>query len=220
MATKNLERAKLLGDLIQKAREHARRTPEACAEVLQVSVDDYQKMEDGAVNLSLPDLEALAIYLDVPMGYFWGTQQLTPPEQVDYQEWVTLRNRVIGVLLKQLRVKSRKSVEELAEHIGESTSVVEEYESGETAVPYIHLESLCRFMGSTPAEFLDDERGPMGRHEARHKLSQQFERMPPEMQQFLVNPVNISYLDTAKRISEMDVQKLRQVAENLLDITY
>lgn len=220
MATNNLERAKLLGDLIRKARAYSRRTPEACAEVLQLSVDEYLQIEEGATNLSLPDLEALAIFLDVPMGYFWGTKDLAVKETVDFQEWVTLRNRVIGVLLKQLRLKSRKSIEELAEHVDESTAVIEAYESGETAVPYIHLEALCRFMGASPADFLDDERGPMGRHEARHKLNQQFERMDSDLQQFLVNPVNVSYLDTAKRISEMDVAKLRQVAENLLDITY
>ncbi len=220
MATKNLERAKLLGDLIRKAREHNRRTTEGCAEVLQTSVDEYLEIEEGSSNLSLPDLEALAIYLDVPMGYFWGTQQLVEPETVDYQEWVTLRNRVIGVLLKQLRIKSRKSLDELAEHVGESTEDIEAYESGDTAVPYVHLESLCRFMGASPADFLDDERGPMGRHEARHKLNRQFDRMDNDLQQFLVNPVNVSYLDTAKRISEMDVQKLRRIAEDLLDITY
>lgn len=220
MATNNLERAKLLGDLIQKAREHSRRTPEECADVLQISVDEYNQIENGEANLSLPDLEALAIFLDVPMGYFWGTRELSTRDPVDFREWVTLRNRVIGVLLRQLRLKSKKSIEELAEHVGESVETIERYESGETAVPYVHLEALCRFMGASPADFLDDERGPMGRHEARHKLNQQFDQMEPDLQQFLVNPVNVSYLDTAKRISEMDVGKLRQVAENLLDITY
>jgi hypothetical protein len=44
--------------------------------------------------------------------------------------------------------------------------------------------------------------------------------MSPEMQAFLINPVNVSYLDTAKKLSEMDVEQLRQVAESLLEITY
>lgn len=220
MASNNTERAILLGQLMKQAREFKRRSVEECADVLQLSLDEYKQAEAGSYHLSLPDLEALAIFLDVPMGYFWGTSQLETQEDVDFREWVTLRNRVIGVLLRQLRLKSKKSVEEIAEHLGVSAAEVEGYEAGETAVPYIYLESICRFMDASPADFLDDGRGPMGRHEARHKLAQQFERMPPEMQQFLVNPVNLSYLDTAKRISEMDVAKLRQVAENLLDITY
>jgi hypothetical protein len=36
----------------------------------------------------------------------------------------------------------------------------------------------------------------------------------------LTNPVNVSYLETAKKISEMDVGKLRQIAEDLLEITF
>ena len=41
-----------------------------------------------------------------------------------------------------------------------------------------------------------------------------------KMRAFLTNPVNISYLETAKKLSEMDVAKLRQVAEDILEITY
>lgn len=220
MATRDLDRAQLLGNLIQKARHHARRSAEACAAVLDISPEAYHNAESGEYDISLPELEALAIFLDVPMGFFWGTEQLAEPEEVDYQSWVTLRNRVIGVLLNQLRLTSKKSYEELAQHIGVEAERVEAYETGEVPVPYVHLEALCRFMDSSPAEFLDDERGPMGRHEARHKLNRQFDRMSSDMQQFLVSPVNLSYLDTAKRISDMDVAKLRQVAESLLDITY
>ena len=68
--------------------------------------------------------------------------------------------------------------------------------------------------------FLDDLRGPLGRHEAKQKLERQFNRMSPEMQEFLINPVNVAYLETAKKLSEMDVERLRQVAENILEITY
>lgn len=218
LATK--QRAQLLGELVETARKHARRSADECAAVLGISSEAYGQVESGEHPLSLPDLEALAIFLDVPMGFFWGTESLQTDEAVNYNEWITLRNRVIGVLLNQMRLKSKKTHEELAEHVGVEPATIQAYETGETAVPYVYLEALCRFMGASPTEFLDDERGPMGRHEARHKLQRQFERMPPEMQQFLVNPVNLSYLDTAKRISEMDVQKLRQVAENLLDITY
>lgn len=220
MATESRERAKLLGNLIQEAREHARQPIEACAAVLQISPEAFANIEAGTHDVSLPDLEVLALFLDVPMGYFWGTQSLEEPQQVDYQSWVTLRNRVIGVLLNQIRLKSKMSIDELAEQIEVTPEQIQAYERGEMAVPYIHLEALSRLMGASPADFLDDERGPMGRHEAQHKLNEQFKRMSPEMLHFFANPVNVSYLDTAKRISEMDVEKLRQVAENLLEITY
>lgn len=220
MTKRDTARAKLLGDLIQKAREHARQTPAACADVLGIAAEAFEKAEAGEHDLSLPDLEALGIFLDVPMGYFWGTETLKDDADIEYKEWTLLRHRVIGVLMNQLRIQSRKSQEELAEHLGVEVDRIQAYETGEMPIPYLDLESLCRFMGGNPSDFMDEERGPLGRHQAKHKLRKQFDRMDPEMQQFLVNPVTMSYLDTAKRISDMDVAKLRQVAESLLDITY
>lgn len=220
MAKRDTSRAKLLGDLIKKAREHARQTAAACASVLNIAAEAYEKAEAGEYDLSLPDLEALAIFLDVPMGYFWGTDTLEEETDIDYNEWTMLRNRVIGVLMNQLRIKSRKTQEELAEFLEVEVDRIQAYETGDIPIPYLHLETLCRFMGGSPSDFMDEERGPLGRHQAKHKLTKQFNRMDPDMQQFLVNPVTMSYLDTAKRISDMDVAKLRQVAESLLDITY
>ena len=220
MAKRDESRAKLLGDLIHKARKHARQTPKASAAVLGIAPEAYKQAEAGEYDLSLPDLEALAIFFDVPMGYFWGTETLKDDADIEYNEWTMLRHRVIGVLMNQLRIQSRKSQEELAEHIEVEVDRIQAYETGEIPIPYLHLESLCRFMGGNPSDFMDEERGPLGRHQAKHKLRKQFDRMDPDMQQFLVNPVTMSYLDTAKRISDMDVKKLRQVAESLLDITY
>ncbi len=74
-------------------------------------------------------------------------------------------------------------------------------------------------MGADVDQFMENH-GPLGRHEAERKLHRQFKQMPPDMQAFLINPVNIPYLETAKKLSEMDVEKLRQVAENILDITF
>ena len=220
MTTEISSRAKLLGELIRKARENGRFTAKSCAEALGISPKTFSQAEKGEYGLSLPDLEVLAIFLDVPIGYFWGTTTLNGQPKVDFDEWRQLRHRVIGVLLNQIRLQARKSHEELAEHLGVDVEQIKAYESGETPVPYLHLESLCRFMDGNTSDFMDETRGPLGRHQAKHKLNKQFERMSPEMQQFLVNPVNESYFDTAKRISEMDVVKLRTVAESLLDITY
>ena len=220
MNTEISSRAELLGELIRKARENGRFTAKSCAEALSISPKTFSQAEKGEYGLSLPDLEILAIFLDVPIGYFWGTTPLNGQPKVDFDEWKQLRHRVIGVLLNQIRLQARKSHEELAEHLDVDVEEIKGYESGETPVPYLHLESLCRFMDGNTADFMDETRGPLGRHQAKHKLNKQFERMSPEMQQFLVNPVNESYFDTAKRISEMDVVKLRTVAESLLDITY
>jgi hypothetical protein len=48
---------------------------------------------------------------------------------------------------------------------------------------------------------------------------QNFAELSPELQDFLSKPINRPYLELAQRLSEMDVEKLRAVAEGLLEIT-
>lgn len=220
MSELNPERAKMLGDLVKKAREHFGRTKKECAAVLGIKPGEYKNVETGDYPVSLPQLEAFALFLNIPMGYFWGSEPLKAEDDVDFENLITLRHRVIGVLLSQQRLRSRLSLADMAEALEMEEALLKSYEMGEIPIPYLHLEQICRQLDVSVNYFLDDVHGPLGRHEARQKLERQFRRMPPDMQAFLINPVNISYLDTAKKLSEMDVDQLRQVAESLLEITY
>ncbi|MCB9421325.1 MAG: transcriptional regulator [Ardenticatenaceae bacterium] len=215
----NSRRAKMLGVLIQDAREFSGRTADECAEVVGITPEQFEQAEKGGYDISLPELEALAIFLGVPMGHFWGSETLESEPEPNYGQMITLRHRVVGVILRQLRLKSQKTHQELADALGVDVATIQSYESGRTSVPYLHLEQLCRTMGAGVDQFMENH-GPLGRHEAAYRLRKQFNQMSPEMQAFLINPVNIRYLETAKKLSEMDVAKLRQVAENILDITF
>jgi transcriptional regulator with XRE-family HTH domain len=220
MAKIDPKRAQKLGELIQAARMHTGYSPEECAQILGISVAEYAQAETGEYDVSLPELEALAIFLNVPMGYFWGSDSLSKDIGVDYQDMIVLRNRVIGVLLNQLRLRARRSRKETAEHLGIPESHIEAYEMGDTAVPYLHLEQLARFLDGSLSLFMEDIHGPLARHQTRQQLLKQFDRMTPELRAFITNPVNASYMETARKISLMDVARLRQIAEDLLEITY
>jgi len=220
MSELNAERAKILGGLVEKAREHFGRTKKECAAVLGLKPAEYRAIESGEYPISLPQLEAIALYLNIPMGYFWGSEPLKAEAEIDFANLIALRHRVIGVLLSQQRLRSRESLADMAEALDLEEDLLKSYEMGEEPIPYLHLEQICRHLDVSVSYFLDDLHGPLGRHEAKQKLERQFNRMSPEMQAFLINPVNISYLDTAKKLSEMDVAQLRQVAESLLEITY
>jgi transcriptional regulator with XRE-family HTH domain len=220
MSELNAERAKILGGLVEKAREHFGRTKKECAAVLGLKPAEYRAIESGEYPISLPQLEAIALYLNIPMGYFWGSEPLKTEAEIDFANLIALRHRVIGVLLSQQRLRRRESLADMAEALNLEEDLLKSYEMGEEPIPYLHLEQICRHLDVSVSYFLDDLHGPLGRHEAKQKLERQFNRMSPEMQAFLINPVNISYLDTAKKLSEMDVAQLRQVAESLLEITY
>lgn len=220
MSNLQVKRAKILGGLIQKARIYNRRSEEECAQVLNLSVSNYAKVESGETAVSLPDLEVLALYFKIPMGYFWGSDTLPNNDQSNFKDFMALRNRVIGVMLRQFRIQGRHSVPDAAEALKVSTAVIEGYESGQSPIPYLHLEQLSKFLGVPITDFVEDSHGPLARHEMEQRLLREFHRMSPDMQAFVSKPGNISYLETAKKLSDMDVKKLRAVAEGLLDITF
>ncbi len=218
--SKQTPRAQILGKLIQEARKYAGRSQADCAAVLQISPEAYAAAEKGEFPISLPDLEVLALYLGIPMGYFWGNEKLVEKRHVDYMNLVLLRHRLIGVTLRQQRLKEKRSVEDVARAVNVSPAEVEAYESGERPIPYLHLEAMASYLNVTISHFLDVERGPLGRHEAELRLIRIFNELSPEMQAFLANPQSLIYLETAYRLSKMDVKQLRQIAESILEITW
>jgi transcriptional regulator with XRE-family HTH domain len=164
--------------------------------------------------------QANILYLKVPMGYFWGTDQLLEEKTVNYAGMLDLRQRVIGAMLRQLRMQARETTASLAEVLGINESDFQAYETGAKPIPYLQLEQLCRHLDVSINHFVDDQHGPLRRHQAEQRLQKIFGSLNVDMQTFLANPTNVSYLETAKTLSEMDVQRLRQVAESLLEITF
>lgn len=213
-------RARMLGSLIRDARRHAGRTVEDCAAALGLSPEEFAAAEMGDYVISLPELEVLALHLDVPMAHFWGSHQLEKPGEFDYQALLALRHKIVGGLLRQARLDSGASVAELAEAVELPASQLGAYEMGAAPVPYLVLEKLARELGKSVDFFLDDTRGPLGRHEATKARRQRFGELPAEMQEFVTRPANVNYLETAMRLSEMDVEKLRTIAASILEITY
>jgi len=213
-------RSVILGELIKNAREHVQRSPASCARVLSLTEEEYAALESGDRLVSLADLELLALFLKVSMGYFWGRDSLDDLGQVNYEQMLALRNRVIGINLRQKRLKARKLTKDMAAEAGISVKEVEAYEAGETAVPYLHLEAMSKFLGLSINDFVEDEVGPLKRHEAEQQMLVTFRELPPEMKEFFLKPVNMPYFEPAKFLSAMEVDKLRALAENLLDITF
>ena len=65
-----------------------------------------------------------------------------------------------------------------------------------------------------------DQKGPVGAWNAQQSAIRDFLALPQDIQTFITKPINRPYLDLAIRLSEMSVDKLRAVAEGLLEITY
>ena len=64
------------------------------------------------------------------------------------------------------------------------------------------------------------QHGRIGEWRTERELNEKFAQLPTKMKDFVSKPVNRPYLELAMRLSELSVEKLRTVAESLLEITY
>jgi transcriptional regulator with XRE-family HTH domain len=216
-------RTKKLGVLIRDARLSARRTVQECAEAIAIRKSIFRAFEEGQRSPSLPELEALVFFLDLPLEHFWSKEiksTATPATQrIDLPRLLALRQRKIGALLRQERMNASISIRNLATKTGIAGSRIKAYELGERPIPLPELEILVTTLGGRIESFFD-RNGPIGQWLVSEEAVQHFLEMPADLREFVALPVNRPYLELAMKLSNMSRDKLRSVAENLLDITY
>jgi transcriptional regulator with XRE-family HTH domain len=215
-------RMKKLAILIGDARRVSRRSAEECAVVMGVSTEEFQSIERGKTAPSLPQLEALAYYLDVPVEHFWSNKVLTDNKGLDPTTNLTLRrlrDRYLGTRLRQLRIEASLTPQELAEKTSLPAETIEQYESGRVSIPLPDLENLVRAL-NTRIEDVFDQSGPIGDWRTKNENVRSFLDLSAHYQQFISKPVNLPYLDLAIRLSDLSVERLRAIAEGILEITY
>jgi transcriptional regulator with XRE-family HTH domain len=215
-------RSKKLGVLLKAARLSAGKSIEDCAEVINSPNEVIEAFEIGDASPSLPELEALAFYLKIPLEHFWG-REVTLAEKADTYKFdsdrlLAIRQRMIGAQLRQARFDAGQSLEGLAEKSGLEIDQLTMYEIGEQPIPLPELESLANVL-NRPLKDFQDNRGPIGTWLKQQRVLQNFAELTPDLQDFLSKPINRPYLELAQRLSEMNVEKLRAVAEGLLEIT-
>jgi transcriptional regulator with XRE-family HTH domain len=216
-------RMKKLAIMISDARRVSRRTAEECAVVIGISTEEYQLIEQGKTAPSLPQLEILACFLDLPVEHFWGNKILVEngvfQDEATNQALRQLRDRYLGTRLRQLRTEASLTPEELAEKTSLSVETIEQFETGKVSIPLPELESLLRGLNAR-IEDVFDQNGPIGEWRSRQYNVRTFLELSPRHQQFITRPVNIPYVELAIRLSELSVEKLRAIAEGLLEITF
>ncbi|MCS7282571.1 MAG: helix-turn-helix domain-containing protein [Anaerolineae bacterium] len=232
-------RGRILGVLLRDARMHADRTQEECATFLGISLDTFAAYEEGEQPISLPELEVLAYFLNVPVSHFLrdDPQLLGESLRTKIPEILALRHRIVGLLLRQAREEAGRSPEELAHLLGCSPERIREYEYGERPIPLPELEALARAL-NRPLEHFLDQVGPIGRRvqqekqateqavkevkekEPADKTFQAFQQLPPHIRDFVLKPINRSYIEIAMKLADLPAGRLREIAEGLLEITY
>ena len=215
-------RSRKLGLLIHNARMATRRSVEECSQAIGVTPQVFNEYELGEKSPSLPELELLAFYVNVPLEHFWGGEMLPVDGErsrnIDPERVRSLRQRVIGLMLRKARVEAGVSPDELAERTSITAEKIEAYEMGDIPVPVPELEVISSAL-NIPIRSMYDQHGPVGTWASQQQLLRAFMELPPEIQAFVCKPINRPYISVAERLSEMSVEKLRAVAEGLLEIT-
>jgi transcriptional regulator with XRE-family HTH domain len=215
-------RTKKLGVLLRNARLYSHKSVEECAQALSVPPQRFEQFEMGQQAPSLPELEILAQYLNIPLEHFWGHKTLSKDGEKTRRygpdQLIKLRQRMVGVQVRQARLQSGLSIEELAQNAGLWAEDLQKYEMGDEPIPMPVLEILADVLQHSPKDF-QDKHGPFGAWTTQQAAIQGLLEMPPELQEFVSKPINRPYLELAQRLSEMSVERLRAVAEGLLEIT-
>lgn len=222
MNEKHLLRSRILGVLIQDARRAAGKSQEACAGFVGLAATELAEIERGERPISLPELEAFAAYVGQPLDHFLGDQLLSPDQAIKplSPEVLTLRNRIIGVLLRQARLKARKTLTECAAALGETDEVFSSYELGQQPVPLSHLETLAGLLDAQMETFVDSPHNPLQPQAQPLHPQTTLEHLPPELREFIQEPANAEYVRAALHLSHIPADRLRGIAETLLELTF
>ena len=216
-------RTKKLGVLLRDARLASRKTLQECAEAVGVTKGIFKSYEEGRRSPSLPELEVLVYYLKLPIHHFWGSEAISddasPTAPLDLPRLLLLRQRMIGALLRQEREKANMSVRALAHETGITGARLKAFELGERPIPVPDLEILLGALNSRVEE-LFDKSGPVGQWMTEQRAILDFLKLPSDLRAFASQPVNIPYLELARKLSNLSTDRLRSVAEGLLDITF
>jgi transcriptional regulator with XRE-family HTH domain len=215
-------RAKKLGVLLRDARTRAGESMKTCGEILGTTGRTISKYEDGEKSPSLPELEVLAYFLDIPLDQFWGDQAKSEEDKLDslgdIEQRMQIRNLKIGAMLRKTRLEQDLSMTEVADQLGITTYRLKSYEKGKFAVPIAELEALLDIYKLDEEDFFVDT-GPIAEWAHIKKTGANFVDLPRDLREFVTKPINRPYLEIAQKLSHMSADDLRDVAEGLLDIT-
>jgi transcriptional regulator with XRE-family HTH domain len=216
-------RAKKIGVLLFDGRQAADKEVIDCARALGISTSRYRAYETGRIPPTLSELEALAYLFNIPVEHFWNPSSLLSRDAENdaktISQYLQVRNRVIAAQLRLNRDNLHTSLKSLSEVTSIPSARIGRYERGELPIPITDLELLAAAL-SLPLETFFVSHGRFGHWRESKSMVDQFMELPLEIQHFIVKPINLPYLELAMKLSQTSVEKLRGIAENILDITY
>ena len=217
-------RNKIVGTLVRQARLDAGKTQRECAEILGCSPSTFSYYERGHKGLALPEIEALACFLEVPLQALLDSSQALSQEQEEeplpLSRLMQVRKKILAVQFRKCREEAGFSQEQMATLLDVSSYRVSQYEAADRQIPLAELEIAAGHCGRTLLDFVDEGNLPVGRAEQDRRVLARLNELSPEVREFVLNPANRPYLRIALSLSAIKSDSLREIAETLLDSTH
>lgn len=211
-----------IGNRLIKAREAAGKSVKECAAVLGVSTNNYQRMESGKIIPSLPELESIAYFLGIMLDDLLEGQAVDFKKQNatgdQLQQLVQLRHRIISASLQLARTQKNLSLKEISNLCGISSSRIKRYELTSMPIPLNNLAALCKVLEIDLSSLLDQS-GLLAERKKKKEQECAFHQLPIELQNFIINPENLSFLRLAFRLKETGIENLESLATGLQQLT-
>jgi transcriptional regulator with XRE-family HTH domain len=212
-------RTKMLGAVLRQARTSAGRTLKETAAMIGVSSAVLASYERGARGISLPELELLGYHLQAPLHRMLHPRN-DSLKKVDLNPAVliSLRQHYIGALVRSRRTEVDMSLRDLAKFTGIPSARLSLFEQGERPISVPELEAIAGAL-NRDLSFFQDTRGPVGEWQMTQDAFEGFMRLSADLRAFVSNPDSEPYLRMAVRLSEIPVEKVRNLGEGFLEIS-
>jgi transcriptional regulator with XRE-family HTH domain len=216
-------RAEQIGKRLFKLRENKRLRVGEIAAILGITPNRYKTYEIGIQLPSLPEMEVLANLFNVPISILVSNDEdiegTTAMNTVQASKFIQLRQRIIATQLRKAIDEADIPRKDIATALGISSKELANYLAGKKPIPLAMLEVLCR-IAAIAIQSLFGTQGLVGEQLSQAERIAGFRKLPAELQNFIAQPINRPYVDLANRLSSLPVDKLRSIAEGLLDITF
>ncbi len=215
---------KMIGVALRNARLQANKEIDECAEVLSCPAELIVQAEQGQASLTLPQIEVLAHLLNTPLEYMLGdkvlTQEDAPDVALPYHNVMTIRRKIIGVILRQARLELGRTLDDVAAPFGYTPEHLARIELGEEPLTLVELRALAGHLNISFEDFIAQDIIPLTAAERDARDLQRLAHLPADVRDFVLKPINTPYLQVAMNLSSMPAEALRQIASGLLEITY
>ena len=212
-----------LAGQLKLARETAARSIHDCARLIGIGSGRYAAYEAGSRQPSMPELEQLALFLQVPLDAFFDESEIAPlvPTPIEVGEVMALRARIIGARLRKARLDSGQQLAMTALALGMRARDLERFELAEKALPVGRLELAAHHFGLQRKDLLDVEQAGSAEATAgapptgSRQQYAQFVKLPADVREALMLPDALVFIRAGLRLRGLRTKDLRRAGKAL-----